>query len=140
MHEMLNRITYNYYKMKKSGEMLCKFSSLRESCDRRYLKTIIVITLNMWLTLSKSLLRYYLTPFSKRTQELSHLVGRSLSRARALNCPSCTLIPGYTLGHLRRFQNMWIPESHSHLTHWSFYKSPNDDTECEAWGQNCCFI
>lgn len=55
MYSMLNnRIIYNYYRMKKkSRQVLCKFSSVRESCDPRYLKTIVVITLSMWLTLSK---------------------------------------------------------------------------------------
>lgn len=55
--------------------MLCKCKSLREFCDLRYLRTIIVITLNTWLTLSKYLRKYYLTPFSQQMQGLSHLVG-----------------------------------------------------------------
>lgn len=59
---MLSSIIYNYYKM-KIKQMLCSFSSLRESCDLRYLRTIIVITLNTWLTLSKYLRKYCLTPF-----------------------------------------------------------------------------
>lgn len=76
-HKMLERIIYNYYKMKKSRQMLCTCNSLRESCDLRYLRAIIVITLNTWLTLSKYLLKYYLTPFSQQMQELSHLVGKA---------------------------------------------------------------